>query len=769
MKTIKSVSLRCLSYSFCAAVFAASTALASKPDSKGGDEQVLEAYRRLPLRFELNQGQADEPVKYVSRGAGYTLFLTPTESVLSLYKEPAAVGSSASGRQQLKEGGGLERRSSPTAVLRMRMVGADAEASITGLEPLAGRVNYLVGDRARWRTNIPTYGSVSYREAYPGIDLVYHGASDSQLEYDFVVAPGADPKAIRLAFSGAENIRIDSAGKLVIRTAAGDLFHRKPIIYQQSEGTRQLVSGKYVRRSKNEIGFQVGPYDMTRPLVIDPTLVVSTYLGGSGADLASAIAVDQGGRMYVTGVTASTNFPIATPLGLSFGGFFDAYVTCFAGSSLIYSTYLGGSDYDQGSAIAVDADGNAYVAGSTLSTNFPTTEGAFQRSSGGSFDAFVTKLGPEGSALVYSTYLGGSQNDLAQGIALDAASNAYVSGQSGSTNFPISELAFQRSLGGPLDAFVTKLNATGSALIYSTYLGGTGQDLADRIAVDSAGNAFVTGSTSSTNFPTLNPFQAAFRGGYWDAFVTGLDSTGSNLVWSSYLGGSGDEFGTGVAIDGTGNVYVTGVTRSLDFPVVNALQPAYGGGDGDAYVAKIDSSGALLSSTFWGGSGNDVAAGIAVDAVGNIYIAGQTDSRNFPLMNPLQEGYAGGRADAFVTELNPAASAVLFSTFIGGSGEDGAFDITLDSFANVYVAGSTDSTNFPTRAAFQPSSGGGQDANALVIGAGACGMIAANCAGCTPTCVAAAQLLCPSACLNIRLISVGGYFQPPGCDVQCLP
>jgi len=553
----------------------------------------------------------------------------------------------------------------------MRLVGANASAAVTGAEELPGKSNYFIGnDPKKWRTNVPNYAKVKYQDVYPGVDLVYYGNQGGQLEYDFVVAPGADPETIRFALSGGlqessrqsavgsraqnqtlrqskiQNLKskIDPSGDLVIETDGGEVRLHKPVVYQPAisngqrttdYGQRAPVEGHYVMQANNQVGFKVASYDHTRPLLIDPVLSYSTYLGGSFTDLGYHITVDSSGNAYVTGDTLSQNFPTANPFQATNKATpTTSNPTAFVaklnstGSALVYSTYLGGSNEDVGTGIAVDSSGNAYVTGYTTSTNFPTVN-PLQVSNGGGYEAFVSKLNAAGSALVYSTYLGGSGSDAGGGIAVDSSSNAYVTGYTNSTNFPTAN-PFQASNGGGYDAFVSKLNAAGSALVYSTYLGGSGSDAGTGIAVDSSSNAYVTGYTNSTNFPTVNPLQVSNGGGY-DAFVSKLNAAGSALTYSTYLGGSNEDVGTGIAVDSSSNAYVTGYTSSTDFPTVSPLQASYGGGNLDAFVAKFDAAGsALIYSTYLGGGGTDRGYGIAIDSSANAYVTGETISNNFP-------------------------------------------------------------------------------------------------------------------------------------------
>jgi hypothetical protein len=618
----------------------------------------------------------------------------------------------------------------------MQVVGADASTQAVGLEQQRGKVNYLIGNNPdRWQTDVPTFARVAYRDIYPGINLVYYG-SQQQLEYDFTVAPGANTDMIRLRFGGAEQLSVDRQGDLVLQGAAGTLRQHKPFVYQEVDGVRQQVAGQFVLQGQ-EVGFQVGAYDRGHPLVIDPVLSYSTYLGGNGADEGHAIQVDATGNIYVTGSTTSTNFPTRNPIQGYGGGTCgfppvpctDTFVTKIdpsqpAGQQLVYSTYLGGSGDDEGNGIAIDGGGNAYVAGTTESVNFPTTAGAFQRTIGGAgSNAFVAKLSATGS-LVYSTYVGGNQDDAASGIVVDSSGNAYISGDSTSTNFPTTAGAFQRTLPGVNAAIVAKLNPSGSALVYATYLGGTqdpitgngGNDYGIGIAVDASGNAYLTGGTDSVDFPTTaTAFQRTHGGGNYDAFVTKLNPAGSALVYSSFLGGEGEDNGSSIALDSSGNAYVTGSTESFAFPTTaGAFQRTYGGGDSNAFLSKVNTTGsALVYSTYLGGGLDDDGLDVAVDGQGNAYVTGSTSSTNFPTANPVQPAL-GGIFNAFVTKFNTTGSALVYSTYLGGSGSDTGHGIAVDGSQNVYVTGTTTSSNFPTTSgAFQGTYGGGQS-NAFV-------------------------------------------------------
>jgi len=685
---------------------ATTAALAAQTEEKSPSGSVapvraIEAFANLPLSFEPNQGQTVGQVKFLSRGAGHTLFLTQSKAVLLVTRFE---------RGPL-ETWNTEPRTSGT-VLGMSFIGARRKPQVLGQEELPGKVNYLVGSNTRtWRTNIATYARVTYRDLYPGIDLTYYGR-EGQLEYDFVVRPGADLRRILVGFSGAEKLEVDAQGDLLLRTGPDVIRQRKPIAYQEVNGTRREIPVSYVLKGAHRVAFKVAAHDSGRPLIIDPALFYSTYLGGSIRDGGQGIAVDSAGNAYVTGLSNSPDFPTATgAFQGTLAGSFDAFVTKInpVGSApLVYSTYLGGSGDDYGLGIAVDAAGNASLTGFTNSPNFPTTPAAIQSAPGGSADAFVTKLNSSGSALIYSTYLGGSGYDVGQGIALDSLGSAYVTGVTSSADFPTSVAAFQIALAGSFDAFVTKLNLAGSApLVYSTYLGGDSDDRGYAVAVDSSGSAYVTGYTTSTNYPTTpGAFQTTYAGGA-DVFVAKLNPAGSTpLLYSTYLGGTGQDIGQAIAVNASGNAFVTGKTSGSFPTTASAFQSTFGGGGSDVFATRLNPSGSapLVYSTYLGGSGDDAGYGIALDGSDDAYLTGYTNSPNFPTTaGVFQTTFGGGRFDGFVTKLNPAGSAPLvYSTYLGGSGEDAAQGIAVDALLNAYVTGFTGSTNFPTTSgAFQ--------------------------------------------------------------------
>jgi hypothetical protein len=715
---------------------AAGPVAAQSADRRG---RVLSSLGALPLAFEANQGQTDPQVKYMARGNGYTVFLTASDTVFALQSSEKGSATAATtrvnGKQPLGNAHPTPAAKDVTAAIRMHLVGGTAHPQIAAASQLPGHSNYFIGnDRSQWHSNVAQYARVSYRDVYPGVDMAFHG-EQKQLEFDFIVAPGASAAPIRLGVSGAKRIATDDAGNLVLASSAGDVLLHKPVAYQQKDGARQPVDARFVMQAHNQVSFELGNYDRSRELVIDPSVTYATYLGGSAEDDGYGIAIDSTGNAYVTGQTKSTNFPGAN--AANYAGGFDVFVAKISpdGSTLIYSTYVGGSGDDSGNAIAVDGSGNAFVAGGTTSTtNFPTTTGAAQTVfGGGSIDAFVFELASSGSSLTYSTYLGGNANDVAIGIALakDNSGSVFVVGSTISTNFPgTSTSLIQNALSGSgfSNGFVTKLNSSGNAIDYSTYLGGPG-DFAAAVAVDSSNNAYVTGSTQNSTFPvTSNAVQktcgtaANCNGGLYDAFVSVIKADASGFVYSTFLGGASADQGLGIAVDGAGNAYVTGLTTSTTtFPITSgAIQKTYGGGSQDAFVTAIKSDGsAFIYSTYLGGTQGDAGAAIAVDGSGNAYVTGQTgSSTGFPVANATQATLKGGN-DAFVSEINATGSQLLFSTYLGGSlNEDSTSGlsnvspigaIAVDSAgATIYVAGNTGSTDFPaTNGAYQTNFGGG--------------------------------------------------------------
>jgi hypothetical protein len=674
-----------------------------------------------PLSFEPNIGQAPPQVRFLSRGIGYTLFLTTDRAVIALSKPGRNSEIRSRNLTGQREDPGARERSPKDAVIAMRLVGANSDAAVSGLARLPGASNYFIGnDPANWQRNVPSYAKVRYEEIYPGVDLVYYG-NQGRLEYDFVVAPGAD--AGRIAFSvetqgetPALRARVDHDGDLVILAGGQELRFGRPVVYQAGSepGARVPIEGRYVLKANNKVGFELSRYDRSKQLVIDPVLSYSSYLGGSTFDQGYGVALDASGNIFVAGTTDSINFPTAASYQNANGGLQDAFVTKFdpTGTTLIYSTYLGGHQADNGQAVAVDSSGNAYVTGFTSSGNFPVMN-AIQASRKGNQNVFLSELDPTGK-LILSTYYGGSGQDEAYGIALDS-SGIYVVGNTTSTDYPTVN-PFQATLAQVDDAFVTKFAAGGSSVVYSTYLGGSdGGTQAWAVAVDSSQNAYVVGSTTthSPAFPLLNPFQSQNNSSGGTVFLTKFAPAGNALVYSTYLGGSNIESAGGVAVDSAGDAYVAGGTASSDFPKMNPLQPKLAG-NYDAFVTKFNPSGsALVYSTYIGGSNNDFADAVTLDSSGNVYAAGYSLSTDFPTTSNALQPKSGGNWDGFVFELNSAGSALIYSSYLGGSNVDNCDAIAVDPGGNIYLTGTTTpdtsgSDNFPvTPNAFQAAYGGG--------------------------------------------------------------
>ncbi|MBC7350173.1 MAG: SBBP repeat-containing protein [Candidatus Aminicenantes bacterium] len=674
-------------------------------------------YGKLPLYFIRNDGQIDSRVKFYEKAAGHSIFFAEDGIYMMLTKHIEEGQLPDKALRRFKDEAKLANsKKSKTELVRLTPLNARKRAEIVAEEEQFGRVNYFIGrNQEKWKTGIPTFRKVRYREIYDGVDIVFYG-NNNQLEYDIIAQPGVDVSKIAFEYEGIKDLKISEDGDLIALLPSGEkVVQKKPVIYQVGEdGSNNRISGEYriiETGQKYIFNFSLKDYDRSKPLTIDPVLIYSTYLGGSGLSQESAagIAVDSQGNAYVAGYTWSSDFPLKNPLQANIGGHADAFISKISasGTELIYSTYLGGSDYDAAFGIAVDSEGNAYVAGASYSSNFPLNN-PVQAGFGGFLDAFIAKISSYGTELIYSTYLGGSADDYAHGIAVDFQGNAYVAGYTWSSDFPLKNpIQTKSSEFYDEDAFITKISASGTELIYSTYLGGLRLDSAQVIAVDSQGNAYVAGNTSSPDFPLKNPLQAGFGGDY-DAFITKIDSSGTELIYSTYLGGSYYDNANSIAVDYQGNAYIAGYTYSSDFPLNNPLQAGHGGGLYDAFIAKISASGTeLIYSTYLGGSADDYANGLAVDSQGNAYVAGYTDSPNFPLKNPIQINLGPG--NVFITKISASGTGLIYSTCLGGSGLDSANSIAVDSQGNAYVAGRTSSICFPLKNPIQASYGGGAE------------------------------------------------------------
>jgi uncharacterized protein (TIGR03437 family) len=689
------------------------------------------------VTFEPNLGQADAAYDFVSSAGGVNMRLNSREALIEF-----------PGRR------GVQKLQVHAGLAGARQVAAE------GMEPLTSRTNYLLGnDPNRWLTGVANFRQVRFPGVYPGIDVIYHG-SGNRLEHDFVVAPGADPAQIRLSFQGAGEVTVDSDGSLHVGPSDRKVSWLKPTLYQADSQGRppRTVEGHFKMEKDGTVRFEVGMYDKTKPLTIDPVLAYSTYFGGQASESASRVAVDASGNAYFTGGTSDGSFAVtpgayksasnASPDG-------DAILVKMSadGKTVLYTTHLGGSAADVGLGVALDTAGNIYLTGMTWSGDFPVTSGAVvPKNIGQTFSGmyyprrmcFVSKLNNAGSSLLYSTYLGGAAGDqLCTGIGVDSTGNAYVTGATFAKDFPTAnavQSTFLSTSTMPFDAFVSKVSPDGTKLIYSTFLGGTGTSGGTAIAVDAAGNAYVTGATTSKDFPvTAGALQTTYAGAggqrlsllaSGDAFVTKLDPTGK-LTYSTFLGGQKDDIGIGITVDPQGNAYVAGSTMSTDFPMRSAFQTAYKGGGGDAnyssgdgFVAKLNPQGsALLFSTYLGGSKDDRASAIGVDSGGNIFVAGNTVSTDFPVTAGAQQATFGGESsndpfrtgDAFFAQISPAG-ALVSSTYFGGSGTDFAAGLAIDSQGGIVVTGGTDSTNLFTTAGAPQSRFGGGTGNFLPAG-----------------------------------------------------
>ena len=630
----------------------------------------------MPLAFEASQGQTDAQVKYLARGNGYTVFLTGNETVFAVQSPALSSSTGMTGKRGMSAASKAIQQAAPkTAAIHMRLVGGNAQAQIAAESQLPGVTNYFIGnDRSQWLSGVKQYARVAYRDVYPGVNMAFHG-EQRQLEFDFIVAPGANAAPIRLGVSGAKGMATDNAGNLVLASAAGDVTLHQPVAYQQKDGTRQPVDARFVLAANNQVAFELGNYDRSRELVIDPSVSYATYLGGASEDEVFGIAVDGSGNVYTTGQTSSLSFngQAAGPNLNVFVTKLNATGTAFTYTDIFAATGSGvrcsaaGTGRCSGNAIAIDGSGNAYVAGSATA-GFPTLAGFQTTFGGGNSDGFVLKLNSSG-ALVYSTYLGGSGEDNVNAIAIDGSGNAYVAGETQSTNFPL-QSAIQKTESGD-DGFVTEIASSGSTLVYSTYLGGSSTNVATGIALDSSNNAYVTGITDSSDFPTTTGVVQTTYGGEDDCFVTEVNAAGSAWVYSTYLGGSGNDDALGIAVDAAGEAYVTGTTNSTNFPTANPVQSALGGASAyNVFVSKVNAGAtALLFSTYYGGTLDDVGAGIALDSFGDAYVTGKATSSNYPISSNAFQSLLSGPSDAFVTEFSNTGF-VEYSSFLGGTGTE---------------------------------------------------------------------------------------------------
>ncbi len=634
------------------------------PNSSATIQQI----NQMPLSFTKNMGQWDDRVLFRANAGGATMWFTKEgvtyqfmrriETRSGVVSAPGVGANlfahSPAGRNILPPSAGRSNEFDPTEsepdsieqlILTAKFLGANANPEVIGEREMEYKCNYFIGNEPmKWHTDVPNYESITLKDIYPGINLKYSGDGNGQAAYEFIVAPGADIAQIKVAYEGAEETSIGADGRVVLATKWGDMV---AAIKSPANGVMSGTSS-LSQLSERTIGFEAEGESRQALGTLGLQLSYSTYLGGGDWDIGNGIAVDDGGNAYVTGSTRSSNFPTLNP----------------------YQTYVGGGTYG--------------------------------------YDVFVTKLSSSGNSLVYSTYLGGASDDVADGIVVDGSGNAYVTGATWSSNFPTLN-PYQAAYQGGSDVFVAKLSSSGNSLIYSTYVGGTSNDVADGIAVDSSGNAYVTGWTDSYNFPTLNPYQPTNHHGEFysvDALVAKLSSSGDSLIYSTYLGGGDEDVGYGIAVDGSGNAYVTGETHSSDFPTSNPYQTFQG--NSDAFVTKLSSSGnSLIYSTYLGGGSGDYASGIAIDGSGNAYVTGGTLSSNFPTLNPYQNQLNNPWSDVFITKLSSTGHTLIYSTYLGGTYSDGGCSIAVDGDGNAYVTGSTPSPDFPTFNPYQGTFQGG--------------------------------------------------------------
>ncbi len=664
--------------------------------------------------FVANAGQFSSDVKFMADGKGARLWFTPqgvfyhfSRLIAPTQADPLAdIGYSSAGTTDSLE----------HLVIKLALVGGNDSPIIESGVRVGGDYNFIIGnDPLNWYQQVPAFADISYRDVYPGIDLKYFG-NNQLMEYDFIVSPGADPNQINLVYTGIQQLTVSPDGDLLVTTEFGNLIEKQPEIYQMIDGSKTPIQGGYELTGPRTFKFKLDDtYDPNLPLVIDPVLIYSTYLGGSQYEYSRSIALDTSQSAYITGYVNSLNFPVENAYDSSFNGTteanYDVFVSKFSpnGDSLRYSTYIGGGGVDQGMKIVVGNSGEAYVVGTTNSTNFPVAS-ALQATNAGLKDAFILRLNSSGSGLIFSTYLGGSQDDAASGVCLSGG-DLYVSGYSRSQNFPLSASPYDNALGGSQDAFFAHIDPSGSSLIFSTYFGGSDVDDGTGIAVGSSGDVFACGYTKSADLPLVNAFQSTQAGGasYGDVFVTRLNSTASSLVYSTYLGGIGDDVAYGIKIDGGSNAYVVGSTYSPDFPTASPFQATKTGGF-DAFLTKLSAAGSsLVFSTFLGGNLNDFGTDLALDNLGQPYIIGSTASSNFPTVNAFDNSYNSNN-DVFAAFFSVSGNSLLGSTYLGGLGVDFGYGIAVDTHRVAYLTGYNASVDFPMSNGFQSTNGGGFDA-----------------------------------------------------------
>jgi hypothetical protein len=659
-----------------------------------------ESFRKAPLVFEENRGQFDSRVRYTANANGARIWFTDdaiyyhfTESVNGDHDDPVW------GTGPHDE---LDATHMNWTAVRTTVVGSQGFDQLAGQTPAPGHTNYLIGSGPiDWTTSVPSFRELYVSDIYPNIDLRFRG-SGRRLEYDFIVAPSADPSQLLIRYEGADSLWISPHGELKIATGLGIITERRPVVFQVIEGQVVPVEAQYELIGDDTFGFSIDDYNANYQLIVDPMLDFSTFLGGSSNDHGRAIDVDADGNTYVAGHTVSIDFPIADPFDSSYSGVdsstYDAFITKLSpeGDSILYSTYLGGANGDDKAAgLTAVGDGSIIVVGNTNSDDFPT-EAAYQGSLAGNEDLFITHIDVTGAALSYSTFLGGSGSDYATAVRLDGSDRAVIGGYSSSSDFPVVN-AHDGTLDGGQDALALRFSADGQTLDYATFYGGSGEEAAFDLSLQADGSPVISGHTSSTDLPLQGAYDNSFGGGsLGDVFIAQYDATGSSLLFSSYLGGSSDDIGIGIDVNSTGNYWLHGYTFSSDFPVVNSVDDVFDGAN-EAFLCELDPTGPSLSfSTYLGGGSSEYAGGIRINGLDQVFFMGHTNSSDFPLVNPFQDTKRSAY-DLFVGFYEPVGDTLAYLTFLGGSGFDFGYAIAADDDTAAYLTGQTGSSNFPVQ------------------------------------------------------------------------
>jgi PKD repeat protein len=692
-----------------------STILSSAQPDPNVRPATINSLSIMPLSFTQNNGQWPDSIRFRATANGAAMWFTPTGAYYQFVRRvPAKEATNAGVCRDQAFRSELGRDSIETLMFKAVFVGGNPDPGMSGDDLLHHKCNYFLGlDRTKWRTDVPNYASVIYRGVYPGIDLKYYGDS-SRMEYDFLVSAGRDYTQIRIQYEGARSLVVDTTGDMVIETAWGTVTEKAPTVYQIDGSIRKAIRGAYQVIDHHSFGFSLGAeYNPSLPVVIDPNLIFSSFLGGSadetGITWVGAMTAGPSGDVFVTGNTASADFPTLNAYDNTLSAFQDAFVSCFSGPShdLLFSTYIGGSQEDEGLCLCIDSNNSAYVAGETSSPDFPMKNAFDSTYHSPQRTSFIAKLAPAGNALMWSTFFGGSQSNDIWGIGLDRNLEIVLAGLTNSPDLPTS--GYDNSYNGGYDAFVAKLSKNADTLRFCTYLGGSSDDYARCLAFDTAENIYVAGGTSSLDFPTLHAFDSTYNGGTRDIFVAKFNSSGNALLYSTLLGGSDDDYARFIQVDDSANMYIAGHTASTNMPLQHAVQASYGGGSNDEFAAEIASPGDRLRfSSYFGGNDSDIVFSACLDKHRFLCLTGITKSSDFPTMNAYDNSY-NGNGDAFLLKLRPNEGKLVFSTYYGGSENDWGWGVASDSSGNVYVAGVTRSLDLPLLNPVQASNHGGAD------------------------------------------------------------